>query len=411
MRPIDLEDAYSISFRQLLMFESVARLHSVQRAAEECHLSQPAVSQAFAKLERQVGANLLSRNRNRGYLSELGEVFRLRVARMMVAFKDALNELGGAAMASRHQTVLARISRSHVRALIAILDEGRLAPAAQKLGLSEGTLKRATMDLEAVLGLPLFQRSTAGVTLTPAGANFATRLKLGLHEIAAAVQDMATLRGDKAVEITVGAMFFGGSMLLAEVLSDFTAAYPEFQVRVVNDTAATLRVKLQAGDFDMMIGLLHGEEPYLVKEALMETPFRVVARHGHPLLRQGRVGLQELEQYSWVVTSPGSCRRAAIDRLFEGRHFPHAPIVTCSVPLTRQLMMQSDRLTLMTTFELQHQSEFLAPVPFDEVPSAPPLGVLLRAGWMPTTLHNRFLSAVRAQVAKAPLYGALRHAS
>jgi LysR family transcriptional regulator of gallate degradation len=411
MTTTDRENSSSISFRQLLMFESVARLHSVQRAAEECHLSQPAVSQAFAKLERQVGANLLSRNRNGSYLSEQGDVFRLRVARMLSAFKKALYELDGGANAPKHHTVLARISRSHVRVLIAVLDDGCLASAATRLGLSEGTLKRATVDVEAVLGHPLFQRSTAGVTLTAAGADFARCLKLGLHEIAAGVQEMAALRGDKAMEITVGAMFFGGSMLLASALTDFTANHPEFHVRVVNDTAAMLRGKLKAGDFDMMIGLLHGEEPCLVKEALMDTPFRVVARHDHPILRQGRIGLQQLAEYSWVVTSPGSCRRAAMDRLFEGRHFPHAPIVTCSAQLTRQFLMDSDCLTLMTTFELRHQREFLAPVAFDAVPSAPPLGVLLRAGWLPTALHNRFLMAIRAQAAKTAPDEALRHAS
>lgn len=91
---------------------------------------------------------------------------------MLGTFKDALNEIGGAPMVSRHHSVLECISRPHVRALIAILDEGRLTRAAQKLGLSEGTLKRATVDLEAMLGRPLFQRSTACVTLTPVGANF-----------------------------------------------------------------------------------------------------------------------------------------------------------------------------------------------------------------------------------------------
>lgn len=411
MAAIDLEDAYRISFRQLLMFESIARLHSVQRAAEEFHLSQPAVSQAFAKLERQVGGNLLSRDRNRGYLSEPGDLFRLRVSRMLTIVEEALDELGGASMLSRYRAILARISRSHVRTLISMLDDGSLAQAAHALRLSEGTLKRAAVDLEVVLGRTLFQRSTSGVTLTAAGVKFATRLKLALHEIAAAVQDVATLRGDREVEIRVGAMFFGGSMLLASMLSDFTAGHPEFHVRVFSDTAATLRGKLKAGEFDLMIGLLDGEEPCLVKEALMNTPFRVVARHGHPILARGRIGLQELSDYSWVVTSPGSCRRAAMDRLFEGRHFPHAPIVSCSVPLTRQLMMDSDYLTLMTTFELQHQSEFLGAVDFDAVPSAPPLGVLQRAGWMPTALHTRFLTAVREQAAKASPFEAMRHAS
>ena len=46
--------AVSVSLRHLKLFESVARLSSVRRASEECHLSQPAVTQAIAKLEEQI---------------------------------------------------------------------------------------------------------------------------------------------------------------------------------------------------------------------------------------------------------------------------------------------------------------------------------------------------------------------
>jgi LysR family transcriptional regulator of gallate degradation len=42
---------FSASIRHLRLFESVAQLHGVRRASEECHLSQPAVTQAIAKLE------------------------------------------------------------------------------------------------------------------------------------------------------------------------------------------------------------------------------------------------------------------------------------------------------------------------------------------------------------------------
>ena len=44
-------EAISVSLRHLKLFESVARLFSVRRASEECHLSQPAVTQATASLD------------------------------------------------------------------------------------------------------------------------------------------------------------------------------------------------------------------------------------------------------------------------------------------------------------------------------------------------------------------------
>ena len=47
------------SIRHLKVFDSVVQLRGVQRAAKECHVSQPAVTQAIAKLEQQMGVALL----------------------------------------------------------------------------------------------------------------------------------------------------------------------------------------------------------------------------------------------------------------------------------------------------------------------------------------------------------------
>src|ERR1700730_3860545 len=70
--------AVSVSLRHLKLFESVARLSSVRRASEECHLSQPAVTQALAKLEAQIGVGLLERGASGSHLNELGAIFQRR---------------------------------------------------------------------------------------------------------------------------------------------------------------------------------------------------------------------------------------------------------------------------------------------------------------------------------------------
>ena len=46
------------TMRQLKVFETVARLLSFSRAAEELHLTQPAVSTQVSKLEDRVGLPL-----------------------------------------------------------------------------------------------------------------------------------------------------------------------------------------------------------------------------------------------------------------------------------------------------------------------------------------------------------------
>ncbi|MGH8829976.1 MAG: LysR family transcriptional regulator [Polaromonas sp.] len=60
------------TFRQLKVFESVARLLSFSRAAEELHLTQPAVSAQVKKLEEHVGLPLFEQLGKKIYLTSAG---------------------------------------------------------------------------------------------------------------------------------------------------------------------------------------------------------------------------------------------------------------------------------------------------------------------------------------------------
>lgn len=64
----------SASLRQLQIFQAVARSLSYTRAAEELHLTQPAVFTQVRQLEDQLGAALIERIGRRLFLTEAGEV-------------------------------------------------------------------------------------------------------------------------------------------------------------------------------------------------------------------------------------------------------------------------------------------------------------------------------------------------
>ena len=63
----------NVTLRQLRVFESVARLLSYTRAAEELHLSQPAVSMQIRQLEDNLGLPLFERVGKKVYITEAGQ--------------------------------------------------------------------------------------------------------------------------------------------------------------------------------------------------------------------------------------------------------------------------------------------------------------------------------------------------
>ncbi|NDU85919.1 MAG: LysR family transcriptional regulator [Ferrovum sp.] len=84
------------TFRQLQIFESVARLLSFSRASEELHLTQPAVSMQIKQLEDVVGVPLFEQMGKRVFLTHAGEELyphTRAIARQMKDAKEALESL------------------------------------------------------------------------------------------------------------------------------------------------------------------------------------------------------------------------------------------------------------------------------------------------------------------------------
>lgn len=63
-----------MELRQVQYFLAVAKLLNFTRAAEECDVTQPALTKAMQKLERELGGTLIHRERQLTHLTELGKM-------------------------------------------------------------------------------------------------------------------------------------------------------------------------------------------------------------------------------------------------------------------------------------------------------------------------------------------------
>ena len=81
------------SFRQLSTFHAVARLGSVSAAADEMHLTQPAVSIQIGLLEESARTPLLQRNGRGIRLTEAGELLAGYAGRILELWREAGEEM------------------------------------------------------------------------------------------------------------------------------------------------------------------------------------------------------------------------------------------------------------------------------------------------------------------------------
>lgn len=401
-KPSSQERAQSLSFRQLRLFEAIGDLKSVRRASEACSLSQPAVTQALAKMEAQLGATLVDRRPSGSYLNEYGLIFHARVKRFFEQTERAIVEIGAAVNAEGARAMANRLSRSQLRTLVGVMEHGSFEQASGSFDISAASLQRAARDLQGNLHVSLFYRTAAGMLVSPQGMKLGLLVKLALQEIELGVAEVDSALDGSTTPVVIGAMPFGGSVLLASVLDRFLERHPGADVRIMNESAVEMTKSLRAGDVDFVVGLLPAETPAeLACEPLVATPYTVVARQGHPLARAGKVTIAELTAYDWITGTPGSSRRACFDHIFEGRTGPQTHVATCALPVIRHLLKGSDRLTLMTSYELTHE-EGLRTLHCGPIEPVPAIGIITRADWLPTPVQSDFIAVIRAHV-NAPL--------
>jgi DNA-binding transcriptional LysR family regulator len=90
----------ALTATNIRVFEAVARLQSVTRAAEELETSQPYVSKQIAVMEEQLNVQLFSRVGRRLYLTREGEMLHQHTQVVVESLKDAEDILLRAASAS-----------------------------------------------------------------------------------------------------------------------------------------------------------------------------------------------------------------------------------------------------------------------------------------------------------------------
>jgi DNA-binding transcriptional LysR family regulator len=118
----------------------------------------------------------------------------------------------------------------YLATVVAIVEAGTFTAAADLLGVNRAAISKRVMQMEAELGIPLFERSTRRVKLTPAGKLLLERyqeassaLQIGIEE---ARESMSIIKGNVNVSCTSSLAIHW----LGPLLYDFAADNPEIRV-------------------------------------------------------------------------------------------------------------------------------------------------------------------------------------
>lgn len=383
------------NLRHLRVFLSVADTASVTRAAETMGVSQPAVTQALARLEALLATPLFSRTPHGLYLNPPGEIFRLRVSRAFDVLDPALI---GVAPRLRLTATAAQLE-----ALIAVCDGANFTLAARRLGLAQPTVHRAVAQLEQEAGRALFERSAQGTAPTRSGQSLAQAARLAFSELSQAEAELADARAETAGTIVIGAMPLSRSHILPAAIVKFQKERPSQTISVREGPYAELLAGLRRGDVDFLIGALRQPTPIADVEQteLFHDTAVIIGRPDHPVFENDKAGVAELTRYPWIVGPPSTPIRDHFDRLFGSAGLNPTPAVESgSLILMREILSQTDYLGFTSGGQVRAEIArgIVRQIDFDLSATRRPIGLTTRIGWLPTPAQRHLIRTIEEMI-------------
>ncbi|WP_182283683.1 LysR substrate-binding domain-containing protein [Comamonas testosteroni] len=222
----------------------------------------------------------------------------------------------------------------HLQLLVALDQFRHLGRAAEFLAVTQPAVSKTLAEVERMLGMVLFERSTRGTEPTAAGVSMVRFARSVLAGFERTRDEMAAEASGARGRTSVGAMVVATPVLLARSVERLKARSDQTTVMVEEGDLTRLLPKLRLGELDLFVGRLEPgyAAPDLETEALYDDPMVAVVRPGHALLAPGAAGWQALADQPCVLPPPWASLRVKLEQQFyaHGLHPPADIVETAS---------------------------------------------------------------------------------
>jgi len=391
------------NIRHMRVFLETAQTGSVSVAAQRCHLSQPATTQALTRLEAVIGTPLLVRKRQQAVLTVCGAAFAYRARRALEhlrsAARAALREAGE--KPGRGGTFDPKITAAQLRSLIAIANTGSFTIAAKELGVSQPTVHRSAKNLEALSGVPFFTAHHSGVRLTPAAETLAIGAKLAQGEIRLGLEEISRELGQEKATFVLGSLPLARTSIVPKAIHKMVTRAPGIQMRVVGGRYGELLRSLREGDLDCLIGALRHPAPVedIRQEKLFDDALAIVAHPRHPLAGRENLTLSDTLRYPWIAPPKATPAGQYLFETLKIHQMPETPVrvVASSLAILRGVLSEGDYVSVVSRHQISVDEELgaITVLDIELAGHIRDIGLTYRQDWKPTGTQACFIEYLR----------------
>jgi DNA-binding transcriptional LysR family regulator len=296
-----------------------------------------------------------------------------------------------------------RIKLRDLDILMTVIEAGSMGKAANRLGISQPAVSKAIIELEAALGVQLFDRGQQGVVPTPYALALRTRSVSIFNDLRQGVQDIDFIADPTRGEIRVGMTEPITSAIVAPVIDGLSRKYPRMFFHLVAGDTATLYTDVAERNIELAICRMIGKLPdELAAEILFHDSVAVMTSAANPLARRRNLKLADLANEPWVLFPNESFFGGVIAEIFRanGHEPPRLTVSTLSVHAQNEMLATGRFITVLPSFMLRLPggSVPLKALPV-MLPNPPmPIGLITVKNRMLTPVAQLFIDRIRTRV-------------
>ena len=188
-----------------------------------------------------------------------------------------------------------------LRYLDQVARQGSIRKAADALSVASSAVNRQILRLEREIGVPLFERSRAGVRPTAAGELLLRHVRETQTEYQRLRAEIASLGGAISGTVRIVALESVLARFLPDIVAEVTARHPKVNFTVLTVAPGEIAAELQSGDNDFGVVFIDHRLRGVEIAAEFQTAIGALMRPDHPLAGRRGLTLTECARHPVVM--------------------------------------------------------------------------------------------------------------
>lgn len=177
------------------------------------------------------------------------------------------------------------ISVEHLRAVVSVAETASFTKSGRLLQLSQSSLSRRIADLERILKVQLFHRTTRSVQPTTLGRVMLEQMRETLVSFDQGIEELRRQASGESGVITVGCLPSIAASFLPRFIRDFSSEYPSVRVEVRDALTEEVLVQIRDGEVDFGITAVSSRDRDLSYERIGADTFYCALPEWHQLAK------------------------------------------------------------------------------------------------------------------------------